>query len=478
LTKEQFRVVEDGKDQPIAFFMPVSGGPAAPDQADARTPARGDEFSNRIQSPTNGGVVAIIFDQLNMPPHNQARARGHLLKYLGRLQPNDRVALYVLTAGGLRVLYDFTTDAEALLKALRGVQSGITQLATVQGQINPVLLEGLSAFAAGNLINMDAAIQGLRTETTVEALEAIAHHLAGVPGRKNIVWISSGFPFMITGATPAGTINQTQSGQTRRATRALNHADAALYPIDARGLLAGQGSAVPTLSGVQRPIEGLRATADWTGGRAFFNTNDIGGAIELAVADSRSTYVLGYYSGNSDWNGHFRSIKVRVERPDSRVRHRAGYYAEPLVARNAAEREKAVLDALSSPLEASAIPVSVRVGEAPGGVLLRLSVDSTALAFEERDNTLTSELDVTITQMLTDRRQLPEMSSTIPIHVPAGMKARLFAEPIQLTRTVALHKNLSQIRIVIRDVRSGAIGSVYLDAERVRRAAGQQQPVR
>ena len=357
LDRAAFQVFEDGRPQPIAFFIPASRGDAGKNPAAVSTTTSEPRFSNRIASPTNGGVVAIIFDQLNSSPSQQTRARDHLLKYLRTLRPGDHVALYVLGQDGLQVLYDFTTDADMLVRALDSVTAGSAhKLGASAQQLPPALLEGLSAFALGNIANMNAAIGQLRAEATLENLEHVASHLAGVPGRKNVVWLSAGFPFIIGKSTPAGAYNDIQADQTRRATRALNTSDASLYPVDIRGLLAGRGAAVPTLNAIHTPIEGLRAAAEWTGGRLFYNTNALSDAIAQAVEDSRSTYVLGYYPANPDWNGQFRGIKVKVAREGVEVRHRPGYLAHPPVAPATDDRAQAMLKALSAPLEATALP--------------------------------------------------------------------------------------------------------------------------
>ncbi len=426
-------------------------------------------FTNRIPSPTNGGVVAIIFDQLNSSPSQQVRARDHLLKYLRSLRPGDHVALYVLGQDGLQVLYDFTTDAEMLVRALDSVTAGTARkLGASTLQIPPVLLEGLSAFALGNLANMNAAIAELRTEATLENLEHVASHLAGVPGRKNVVWLSAGFPFIIGKATPAGPYNDIQANQTRRATQALNTSDAALYPVDTRGLLAGRGAAIPTLNAVQTPIEGLRAAAEWTGGRLFYNTNGLSEAMAQAVEDSRSTYVLGYYPSNPDWNGHFRSIKVKVARNGIEVRHRPGYLAHPSVVPTKDDRAQAMLKALSAPLEATGLPFDVVPDVTAERAILRLHVNAADLTLTEADGQLTGEIDVAITQMLKDRRHIPEHSSSYPFKVPIADRGRLLATPIQLTRTIQVAPDVAQVRIVIRDSRSASIGSIFIDAERLR----------
>jgi hypothetical protein len=113
--------------------------------------------------------------------------------------------------------------------------------------------------------------------------------------------------------------------------------------------------------------------------RAYFNTNDIGGTID----DSRSTYVLGYHTTNDDWNGHFRSIKVKVRTSGAEVRHRAGYYAHPQEITTADQRQRAMLDALGSPLEANSLSFEVVADRSADQLRLRLLVDSVGLTFQE-----------------------------------------------------------------------------------------------
>jgi VWFA-related protein len=463
LERTAFRIFEDGKEQPISFFIPASRSDALNDAPAASTTAPGPRFTNRIASPSTGGVVAIVFDQLNSSPSEQTRARSHLLKYLRSLQPGDRVALYVLGADRLQVLYDFTTDAEMLVRALQTIEVGSTHKAGVSPhQIPPALLEGLSTFALGNLASMNTATQRLRAEMTLENLEHVAAHLAGVPGRKNIVWLSSGFPFIIGRG-------DTMSKETRRAMRALNTADATLYPVDLRGLLAGRGANLPTLDAIYRPIEGLRIAADWTGGRAFFNTNGLDEAIAQAVDDSRSTYVLGYYPANPDWNGQFRSITVKVARDGVEVRHRPGYLAQPSTVPAQDDRPRSVLNALGAPLEATALPFEILADVTSERAILRLHVNASDLTLSEVAGQLTGEIDVAITQMLGDRRQVPEMSSSHPFSVSVNDRQRLLATPIQLTRTINVHPDAIQVRVVIRDSRSASIGSIFIDAARLRK---------
>ena len=92
----------------------------------------------------------------------------------------------------------------------------------------------------------------------------------------------------------------------------------------------------------------MKGLAAETGGVAFFNTNDIGGAVRAALDDSRVAYELGYYPAIGKWDGGFRKVKVKVKRPGAHVRTRSGYLAD-------------YLEPGEAPLETRAIDLTVRV---------------------------------------------------------------------------------------------------------------------
>jgi hypothetical protein len=71
--------------------------------------------------------------------------------------------------------------------------------------------------------------------------------------------------------------------------------------------------------------DSLRFLADNTDGMSVINTNNIDGALKRITDDLSSYYLLGYYSTNTQLDGRFRSIAVRVKRPGVRVRARRGY---------------------------------------------------------------------------------------------------------------------------------------------------------
>ena len=467
LRAEDFQVFEDGKELPVAFFAPRAQDPA---RAIPVAPDAAGTFTNRIPSPANGGVVAVVFDQLNTLPADQSHARENMLQYLASIRPDDRVALYLLTGDGIKVLYDFTSDADSLVKALRTVQA--RDVAIRQDPLSDALARDLDAFARGVLRDEATYLARLRMDTTLAALEGVASRLAGLPGRKNVVWISSGFPFVEF--SHSGPSAAYATPDTRRATRALNHADTAVYPVDARGLVVMSGTAkgqVATLDNIETPITGLRAVADWTGGRLFYNANDVGAALGRASDDSRLTYTLGYYPANDSWDSKFRRITVKVRRPDVRVRHRAGYFAYPLTPADAPALQKALAEALKTPLEGSGVLMNVTARTEGTKIAIAIDVDPATITLMNDAGAWKGGLDVAIAQTLTGQREHREPDFALPFSVTAAERDRLLRQGLRLTRSIELHPDVQQLRIVVRDAVTGMVGSVFIDAERLRKAA-------
>jgi VWFA-related protein len=471
LTASDFRVTEDGKDVPVTLFATRVQDPA---RAVTAPPDAAGSFTNRIPSPSNGGVVAVVFDQLNTLPMDQAHARENLLTYLASIRPDDRIALYLLTGDGIKVLYDFTRDAASLVKAIREVQP--RELGVKQHVLSDALTRDLDAFARGVLRDEGIYFDRLRTDTTLAALEGVASRMAGLPGRKNVVWISSGFPFIEY--TPTGPSAGYLSPDVRRATRALNHSDTAVYPVDARGLVIMSttargltaGGHVATLSDVETPIAGLRAVADWTGGRLFYNANDVGAALGRAADDSRVSYTLGYYPANENWDSRFRRIEVKVRRPGLQVRHRAGYFAYPVVPSDPPTLHKAMAEAIAGPLEGAGVLMTVTARYEGARMNLAIELDPGTVTLVSDGATWKGGLDVAIAQTRAGvQHREPDFS--MPLSLSSAERDRLLTQGLRLTRSIDLHPDTQQIRIVVRDAATGMFGSVFIDSERLKKAA-------
>jgi VWFA-related protein len=114
-------------------------------------------------------------------------------------------------------------------------------------------------------------------------------------------------------------------------TRAANRANATIYTIDTRGLVAGGGDIEDTIDPqeyqnyLRKSQDSLRVLAEETGGFAVVNSNDFDKALKRIDAETSDYYVLGYYSSNPDPTQRQRRIEIRVTRPDTEVWSRKAY---------------------------------------------------------------------------------------------------------------------------------------------------------
>jgi len=489
LKKEDFAITERGKPQTISFFEVVAADkPAAPSE-----PLPPHVFTNVVARqagvPTN--VTVILVDLLNTSLVDQHYARRGLLKFLGQIQPQDRVALYALGHRSLMLLHDYTTDASSLVDRLRKTRGEIpSQLdaSTVNTDSQEALRAlGLDELADMNQIEADFFTAN-RVVQTLSSLEAVAQHLAGVPGRKNLIWLSGGFPLTI-GFDEMPAIGSTRDQRTftvemDAAMRALNNAGIAVYPVDARGLMVMPGFSADTrsapsprsigagLRAVRAPIETMQEIADRTGGRAAYNTNDLAGAVRRAIDDARVTYIVGYYPADDAQDGKFRNIKIKVSRPNLDVRYRKGYFAMRPLDTSDKTRKAEMRAAVWSPLESTAVAINARAdfidAPAPNTVNVFVQIDPATVSFTKEGDRWKAELDIVYVQKddhgslkgegLTDRLSLALTDATYADVVKRGIirQQRFPRQP-----------GAVNLRIVVRDAETGSTGSVTVPFDRI-----------
>jgi len=98
--------------------------------------------------------------------------------------------------------------------------------------------------------------------------------------------------------------------------------------------------------------------AQATGGRAFYNTNDLKGAFQKAANDNSSYYVLSYYLERKDKKPGWHKLSVKVDRHGSEVRARNGFFLQQESTQQLAKTALEI--ALKSPLEYTGIPITGR----------------------------------------------------------------------------------------------------------------------
>lgn len=396
LRREQFTVLDNGRQRGVAFFR-YEGGPA-PEPARRVTPPPG-VFSNRVEF-TGGpprNITAIVLDSANTEPGDLMMVKAQAMQCLERLAPRTRVAVYHL-GQDVRVLHDFTDDSESLRAQLRKFQVGapaqrLTDIDALANDFeqwlqitgNPPNLEAAAMVAMAVESNYNASVRASRVRAALARLELIGQHIAGIPGRKNVVWISGGiaiFSARMSTMSDGRTIRNVNSAagedwekSIRQTAERLAQAGIVLYAVDARGLTSGaerlseaQDMPLPNgrftnfqraaeASGDVRPALGTMAAI--TGGRLIFNTNDFSKGIRRAQNDLDGTYTVAFYAdGPAD--GKWHELRVRVDTPGVELTHRQGYLAE--ACSTPAWNDDQLRQALLNPLGSSAIHLMARCG--------------------------------------------------------------------------------------------------------------------
>ena len=477
LTRDDFALFDKGREQTIAIFHHESSPAHRPPPA----PLPRNTFSNRFEetagSPTS--ATAILLDGLNTRFADRAYARQQLVRFLEQVRPGDCVGVYAL-AQGLRVVHDLTRDAASLLRAI-AEENQRTSAERVEPEADESLAGWPQFDAWMGEVNRGVAemARADRTLRTIRALLAIANHLERVPGRKNLIWVAGQFPTWFDRAavpTPEQLVRSPDNfgAEIERTARALSNAGVAIYPIDARGLVgaaeygADRASIRPDVLGSSRGDFGVMMDlAGRTGGRAFFNTNDIRGAIRRAVDDGRETYILGYYPTHAQWDGRFRTIKVGVRRP-GKVLHRHGYFALPEEPVDETRRQGVLEAAKWSPIDATRVGLTIRVGRIATGLELTMEIDPRDITLQPREGAWMGQLDVMMVQFALDERNLRTVSHTVNLKL--DRRDYLLASErgaLILTERIELVPGVAMLRLLVRDVRSGALGSVSVPVSRL-----------
>jgi len=502
LTKQDFTVKEDGKiDRPIAVFEELQAIPGPVQKA----PKADTVFSNFAVSDTKlHRVTIIVLDMLNTPFTAQAHARSELIKFLAsNVRGNDPIALLVIGRTGLTQIHAVTSNPEVLIQALKRVRGKYSDADSIEA--NETAQANLDDFNAATSIEKqdvsdetdqlnqfmkdsesmaNAFQQREAIRTTLAALEQIAQAFGGLPGRKTLIWASSGFPFLVEDPQSLLGFGTDTVADYERTFRAMNTANIAVYPIDAVGLFNAtyaqfdparrgnprlpRASTRPVYDRYQQTQDTLRAFAYATGGNPCLNTNDLAKCFQQAEQDSDAYYMLGYYLPAGDRKPGWHKLKVTVDRKDTHVRARSGFLvANPEVIRQDDTRKTEILTALGSPVDYTGLPFVIGWGEVkpdeghPGRMLAQFQVGLPANAFTiDADQKNHLQLDVAALALTDKRKEAGELTKTIEAHLKPESLDSVRRGGIRFTDRLSLPKGRFTVRFVVRDDLGGRIGTV------------------
>lgn len=481
LTADDFVLTEDDVPQAISLVDfqrieparrassggAVDGAPAGPDitaTAGAGVISSGGAGQVRYR---DRRLLVLYFDLTALPGGDLVRAYTAAKQYIEQdMSAIDLVALMSFEGGSVKVRTDFTDDRARLGEALQrlifgddldgdGVPDAGTDTGTAFGQDD----------AEFNILNTDRQLSALQTAVSM---------LGALPERKSLVYFS-------TALRLNGVDNQ---AQLRATTNAAIKADVAIYPVDARGLVAsaplGDATrqvsagaaafngqlAARTQASQQRSQDTLYSLAADTGGRALFDVNDLAQGIRQAADAVKSYYILGYYTTHTARDGRFHRVKVRLRSgAEARLDYRQGYFADKEFGRSTnADKERQLEEALmlENPLTDVAIAMEVnyfQLNRAEYFVPVAVKIPGSELALARRGGAQRTVIDfigevkddygVTI-QNVRDRLDIPLSDRTA---------AQLASRPVQYDTGFTLLPGRYVLKILARDSVTGRIGT-------------------
>ena len=199
LKQGDFKVFEDNKEQPVSTF---SFG------ADTAIQANGQKH-----------YLILFFDNASMQAPDQIQARGAASKFIEANGGTDNLMAVVDFGGSLKIVQNFTANADLLRAAVGGVKSSSIDSNAPPPTPVTVASTGLSS------ISSSEADFGART--MLLAVRSLAKNLRSVPGRKMMVLFSAGFP-----------LTSENESELTATIDACNKANVAIYALDTRGLVA------------------------------------------------------------------------------------------------------------------------------------------------------------------------------------------------------------------------------------------------
>jgi VWFA-related protein len=385
LKQGDFRILEQGKRQSISYFEEHSAPSFAQQEQKLEFPVLPPNvFTNLSPIPTPPVVNVLLLDSLNTPIADQMYLKKAAQRYLKSLKPGSRLAIFTMSLR-LSFIQGFSDDPVVLATAMGYRKNDKSEPAVLlqsktesNAQQSVVALMAAQEAAGGNATAFAVppqtieAFQQFLQETryaqdtdreyrTLQNLNELAAFLGSFPGRKNVIWMSGAFPLELFGQT-----SMRFEGAREKTVNLLAAARVAMYPVDIRGATVPQSgtaentldptvNSAPQLLGPPPGVTGdapnanqggfagdlvnerrdknssdstMDMLAEQTGGKAFYNQNDLGRIINNVTSHSLDFYTLSYSPTDAKMDGTFRKIEVKAgDNEHYTLNYRRGYIA-------------------------------------------------------------------------------------------------------------------------------------------------------
>jgi len=347
LRKDEFEVYEDGVKQDIISMNLTHGGRVTNLVAPPQAVAQEGILLPPSHPPadTAGRILIFFIDDLHLEFRNTARVRK-LLEDMQKTLIHDGDMFAIQTTGPSSVAVDLTYDRKRFAESIKKISGS---------ELKPSeIINGPEGQEGPSEVRYRAHVAFSTVNELLLALDQVHNR------RKALIYVSDGYDFnpfenaragidptgsgafltRDTGGLPTDTDPFAATGkefadadlvrELADLTRTANRVNVTMYTIDPRGLVGGsdldeQVDPVQWQDYIHKSQDSLRVLAEQTGGMAVINQNDFTKALQKIDAETSDYYVLGYYSKNPDPTKRYRSIEVKITRPNVTVIARKGY---------------------------------------------------------------------------------------------------------------------------------------------------------
>jgi len=445
LTKDDFTITDDKKPQRIFSFE-------APEIHVVDANATDD-------NPTGKAPVTIfVLDLLNSKFEDFAYIRYMVRKYLAA-QPtrlSSPAELMVVGNNSLEMVQSYTRSKADLLYALDHVPAALPYK------------------------EMNGSFMGERFGQSIDALQQIALQNKGVPGRKNIVWVGHGGPSIYTVSLPPSDVDAL-NGYVHDTTNMLVESRVSLFVIYPGLQVTGPSLTVSESEagidiGDDDPFAGninFGVFVNETGGKLFYNRNDINTEIKQSEELGSEYYTLTYQPPEGDADGKFRRIRVTLRNADLRVVTKAGYFSPDKKAAVGPRQQTMVnlSEAARSTIPFESLGVTIEnlvrhpdTGTAEFTVLL----SPQNLDWQSADDGKSSvDLLLAAASLSGDRSFLASRLESLRVFTDSQNASQLARTGARRVMTIRIPRKTRSLRVVIQTSDNGRTGTAELDRKTI-----------
>jgi VWFA-related protein len=475
-----FAVLEDGKPQKVSIFESqiLTTEPEPPeevkltDQLELPPPPKtviSAEAPGEIQY-HDKRLLVFFFDFSSMAMQDQLRAQDASLEYLAKKITKDDMVAVLLYTSQVQILSDFTNNRETLTDVIKALPIGeMSELAGLADDADDNNEDTGAAFVAD-----ETEFNIFNTDQKLAAIENASRMLSTLPEKKAMIYFSGG-------VNKTGIDNQ---AQLEASVNAAMKANIAIYPIDARGLMAdppggaaskaasrGTGIYNGSVYNQQRATvndsqETLSTLAADTGGKAFFDSNDLALGISRVQDDMRSYYILGYYTTNTAEDGKYRRITVKLTNGmNAKLEHRPGYYASKIWTKmGGQDKEQQLKEALSAGDPITDLPLAMqvdyfRVGPTSYFVPVSVKVPASVVAMAVKGGANLTQLDFVGQIQDETKAVVGNVRDYIKIKLDPENSSKIARKNFQYDAGFTLEPGRYHMKFLVRENVSGKMGT-------------------